>query len=110
MKIIFKIAVLFLYLYNCAASFATEGIKVYTVQEITLAAQGQYINPYKDVDCWIELKGPDFQKKIYGFWNGANDFVFRVVATQPGHWSWTSYSNQQDNGLNGKSGEFIATA
>jgi hypothetical protein len=61
------------------------------------------------VDAWVELKGPNFSKKVYGFWDGGNIWRVRVVATSPGKWSWISNSNQTgDTGLNGKTGEFVA--
>lgn len=70
-----------------------------------------YDNYYKDVTVWVDLKGPDFSKRVYGFWDGDNIFKVRMVATQPGQWEWVSGSNQQaDAGLNGKSGRFTAVA
>jgi len=79
------------------------------VQEIVLHAAKSHANAYKDVDAWVELKGPNFSKKVYGFWDGGNIWRIRVVATSPGKWSWTSNSNQAgDTGLNGKTGEFVA--
>lgn len=77
--------------------------------EITLKAENKYNNYYTDITCWVELKGPDFSKRIYGFWNGGNVFIVRVVATKPGKWQWESASNQpDDNGLNHHQGEFTA--
>ena len=76
--------------------------------EITLKAQNKYDNPYTDVDVWVDLKGPGFNKRCYGFWDGDNIFKVRVLATAPGEWSWTSGSNQKDEGLNGIEGTFTA--
>jgi hypothetical protein len=79
------------------------------VREIVLHAAKSHANSYKDVDAWVELKGPNFSKKVYGFWDGGNIWRVRVVATSPGKWSWISNSNQTgDTGLNGKTGEFVA--
>ena len=75
------------------------------LQELELEAANRYANPYTDVTCWIELTGPDFSKRIYGFWDGGQTFRVRFVATTPGKWMWKSGSNQSDSGLNGKSGE-----
>ena len=48
-------------------------------------------------------------KLVYGFWDGDNIFIIRVVATKPGKWQWISGSNQpEDHGLNNHQGEFIA--
>ena len=85
-----------------------EEVHVYEVKEITLTSEHEYINPYKEVECWIELTGPGFKNKIYGFWNGGSDFVFRLVATSPGTCSWKSYANVDDKGLNGMEGTFFA--
>lgn len=86
-----------------------ETVHVWEMQEITLQAENEYENNYTDVLCWIDLEGPDFSKRIYGFWDGGNIYKVRFVATSPGSWSWTSGSNQpEDAGLNGKSGTFTA--
>lgn len=88
----------------------TEQLHVWEMKEIILTANGEYDNMYTDVTCWVKLEGPDFSKRIYGFWDGGNTFKIRVVATKPGKWSWTSGSNQPgDDGLNNKSGAFAAT-
>ncbi len=87
-----------------------EKVHVYEIKEIQLDAANIYKNPYKEVECWVELSGPDFNKKIYGFWDGENKFIFRLAATSPGQWSWKSFSNVNDKGLNGKEGKFEATA
>jgi len=76
--------------------------------EITLQAQDTYDNPYTDVIVWVDLKGPDFEKRCYGFWDGDNIFRVRVLATVPGRWSWNSGSDTDDPGLSGKTGEFTA--
>lgn len=84
--------------------------RVWEMQEITLNAVQDYDNPYTDVTCWVELEGPEFSKRVYGFWDGGNVFKVRVVATKPGEWRWASGSNQPDDeGLNNHSGIFIAT-
>ncbi|MCK5463074.1 MAG: DUF4038 domain-containing protein, partial [Bacteroidales bacterium] len=74
--------------------------------EIELEASNEYDNPYTEVDVWVELEGPDFNKRCYGFWDGDNTWRIRVMATGPGTWTWTSGSNQDDDGLNGKKGTF----
>jgi len=78
--------------------------------EIGLYAEKTYENPYKEVEVWVDLKGPGFEKRCYGFWDGDNVFRVRVLGTAAGTWSWKSGSNQQDTGLNGKSGSFEAIA
>jgi hypothetical protein len=82
---------------------------VWEMQEITFKTANVYDNYYKDVAVWVDLKGPEFSKRVYGFWDGDNVFKVRVVATKPGLWQWTSGTNQkEDAGLNGKKGQFSA--
>ncbi len=78
--------------------------------EIILHAEKHYDNPYTEVEVWIDLKGPGFEKRCYGFWDGDNVFRLRVLAAAPGLWKWSSGSNQSDPGLNGKKGEFTVVA
>ena len=76
--------------------------------EITLHAKKSYKNPYAEVEVWVDLKGPGFNKRCYGFWDGDDTFRVRVLATAPGTWTWSSGSNQSDPGLNGVTGTFSA--
>jgi hypothetical protein len=88
---------------------STEKLHPWEMHEITLKAGNSYKNYYTEVTCWVELKGPGFSKRVYGFWDGGNVFKVRVVATAPGEWQWESGSNQQsDGGLNGQKGSFTA--
>ena len=57
---------------------------VWELQEIELRSSRTYANPYVDVECWVELKGPGFSKRVYGFWDGGDVFRVRLVATAPG--------------------------
>jgi len=77
--------------------------------ELRFTSQKTYDMPYLDVQVWIDLEGPGFQKRCYGFWDGDHAFAVRVMATEPGTWRWTSGSNQDDPGLNGKTGQFLAS-
>jgi hypothetical protein len=88
---------------------SAQTVHLWEVQEIVLRAAKSHENPYKDVDAWVELKGPNFSKRVYGFWDGGDVWRVRMVATGPGKWTWTSSSNQPgDSGLNGKTGGFVA--
>jgi len=78
--------------------------------EITLEAKKEYKNPYTDVDVWVDLEGPGFQRRCYGFWDGGSTFRVRVLAGAPGQWKWHSGSNPPDPGLNGVTGSFTAAA
>ena len=87
------------------AALNSGEVHVWELQEITLRAANEYANPYVDVDCWIELEGPNFKKRVYGFWDGGRTFKVRFVAMEPGEWKWTTGSNQPgDAGLNGGGG------
>ena len=93
----------------CAALPAQTAIHTWELQEIELTASRTYANPYTDVDCWVELKGPGFANGFMGSGTAETIFRVRVVATAPGAWTWTSGSNQPaDTGLNRKSGSFTA--
>lgn len=83
-------------------------VRVWQKQEISLEAARDYANPYTDVDVWIQLKGPGFDKRVYGFWDGDRTFRVRIVLPTPGEWHWVSYSDPEDPGLAGKSGRFLA--
>jgi hypothetical protein len=111
MKILF-INFLAISLLICNVLIAEESGKqthTWEMQEITLLAEQTYDNYYTDVTCWVDLKGPDFSKRIYGFWDGDNVYRCRIVATKPGQWHWVSGSNQADDkGLNGITGQFTA--
>lgn len=94
---------------NLAAAHAAP-LHVWQKQEIVLTSTRAFGNPYTDVTVWVDLAGPRFHKRVYGFWDGAHTFKVRVVATAPGLWRWTSGSLPADPGLAGKHGQFTATA
>ncbi len=89
-------------------SAAQTPVHVWEMQELTFTASNSYKNPYLEVKVWVELSGPGFNKRVYGFWDGGNIFKVRVVADKPGAWSWKSGSNTNDPGISGKSGTFNA--
>lgn len=91
------------------ARLASGEVYVWETQEITLHAARDYANPYVEVDCWIELSGPDFKRRVYGFWDGGRTFKVRFVAPAAGDWTWRVGSNQPgDEGLNGGGGKLRA--
>ncbi len=81
---------------------------VWEKQELTFTAVNHYNNPYIDVTIWVDLIGPGFNKRIYGFWDGGQTFRVRLVATDTGTWKWKSGSSPDDSGLTGKTGSFTA--
>ncbi len=96
---------------SLAARLESGQVRVWEVQEVTFETAREYANPYVDVEMWIELEGPDFKRRVYGFWDGERTFKVRFVATSPGDWNWRSGSNRSDDvGLNGGRGTFRAVA
>ena len=89
---------------------ASAAVHVWEKQELTFQSARSLANPYTDVTFWVDLTGPNFQKRVYGFWDGEQTFRVRVLATEPGTWKWRSGSNPPDSGLAGKSGSFNAIA
>jgi len=83
-------------------------IHVWEKHEITFAAAHPYRNAYTDVVVWVDLKGPGFSRRVFGYWDGGQKFCVRLVATRPGTWTWRSGSIPVDAGLAGKSGSFSA--
>jgi len=83
---------------------------VWEKQEITLTASRDFPNPYTDATVWVDLSGPNFQKRVYGFWDGGRTFRVRLLATAPGAWRWRSGSSRRDAGIDGKAGAFTASA
>lgn len=87
---------------------AQNVVHVWEKQELTFTAVNSYKNAYTDVTIWIDLVGPGFNKRVYGFWDGGQTFHLRLLATQPGTWTWKSGSSPEDPGLADKSGSFTA--
>ncbi len=79
-------------------------------QEVTLTSSRSFPNAYTDVVVWVDLTGPHFHKRVYGFWDGGRTFRVRLVATDPGEWRWRSGSEPADSGLAAKTGGFTAIA
>ncbi|MDD4591132.1 MAG: DUF5060 domain-containing protein [Parabacteroides sp.] len=99
--------ILFILIVSCKEQTQNQ-IHVWEKQQLTFIAENNYDNPYTDVTVWIDLSGPDFNKRIYGFWDGEKTYRIRLVATHPGTWKWKSGSDPEDAGLSGKSGSFSA--
>ena len=107
MKSFLKFLILILLLNLSFTAFAKD-LHIWEKQELTFTAAKHYSNPYKEVTIWVDLVGPDFNKRIYGFWDGGQTYHVRLVATKPGKWSWKSGSAPEDPGLSGKTGSFNA--
>ena len=71
-------AVLFVSLLFASPLSGQPRAHVWELQEVELRAALPYGNPYADVECWVELKGPGFSKRVYGFWDGGNVWRLRT--------------------------------
>jgi Protein of unknown function (DUF4038)/Domain of unknown function (DUF5060)/Putative collagen-binding domain of a collagenase len=91
-----------------AAPMASK-IHVWEKQELAFTSARPLTNQYTDVVVWVDLEGPNFHKRIYGFWDGGATFRVRLLATAPGEWRWRSGSEPEDSGLARQSGSFVAT-
>ncbi|MBM3883258.1 MAG: DUF5060 domain-containing protein [Verrucomicrobia bacterium] len=89
---------------------SAPSVHVWDKVEITFEAERTYPNPYTDAQVWVDLTGPGFQRRCYGFWDGGATFRVRVLATAPGQWTWLSGSEPADPGLAGRRGSFTARA
>ena len=61
----------------------SKTVHVWEKIEVVLQAQNAYGNSYTEVEVWVDLQGPGFEKRVYGFWDGGNTFKVRVLATTP---------------------------
>src|SRR6516225_8249942 len=72
-------------------------VHVWERQELTFTASQSWSNPYAQVTVWVDLRGPGFQKRIYGFWDGERTYRVRLLAPTPGAWTWQSGSTPPDS-------------
>jgi hypothetical protein len=105
---VLRLSLAFALVFVCLVSNGQSPVHIWEMQEVTFTADSAYNNPYTDVKVWVDLTGPSFNKRIYGFWDGGDTFRVRIVAMQPGRWNWQSGSSTNDAGLSGKSGSFTA--
>jgi Domain of unknown function (DUF5060)/Protein of unknown function (DUF4038)/Putative collagen-binding domain of a collagenase len=98
----------FLLAASASAVPSARGAHVWEKQELTLTAASAYTNAYTEAVVWVDLTGPHFQKQVYGFWDGGQTFRVRLVATEPGMWTWRSFSSPVDDGLAANRGSFEA--
>src|SRR5512146_1653165 len=85
-----------------------ERLHVWEKHEVVLEAAREARNPYVDTEVWLDLEGPGFRKRVFGFWDGGRRFCVRVVANAAGAWTWRSGASVADAGLAGRSGRFEA--
>ena len=94
-------------LISACTEIKKDPLHVWETLELTFQAKQDYSNPYKEVEMWVNLTGPEnFNRRIRGFWDGGDTFKVRVTGIYPGSWHWQSESNQSDRGLNNHQGTF----
>jgi len=80
--------------------------------EFALTAEGDFPNPYTDVEVWAEFThdtGSTLRRPA--FWDGGRTWKLRFASTvAEGRWTWRSFSSVEDTGLDGQSGELVCTA
>ena len=81
------------------AASSTSPVHVWEKQSAYLPGQSVSEPLHGCHRVWVDLAGPNFKKRVYGFWDGDQTFRVRVVATEPGQWTWTSGSSPSDDGL-----------
>src|SRR5438270_5447535 len=108
MRLLKQLLLCFVFATLSLVAAAAPPVHIWEMQELTFTAAKSYQNAYTDVTVWIDLSGPHFNKRVYGFWDGGTTFRVRLVATQPGIWSWESGSSSNDPGLTGRRGSFTA--
>jgi hypothetical protein len=85
----------------------TATIHPWQQTEWTLTAQGNYANPYTDVEVWVRLRHEDGSEWLRpAFWDGGNVWKVRFASPRTsGRWQWESFSAPHDSGLAGQFGE-----
>lgn len=61
----------------CATLHAAP-LHVWQKQEIVLKSRRAFANPYTDATVWVDLSGPKFHKRVYGFWDGRDMLGFAL--------------------------------
>lgn len=70
--------------------------------EVVLRARRAYANPYRDVEVWANVAGPDGQtRRVYGFWDGEDVWRIRFAPLAPGRWRYVTGASAADDGLAG---------
>ena len=55
-------------------------VHVWEKQELTFTSTRSRTNQYAEVTVWVDLIGPGFRKRVYGFWDGERTFRVRLLA------------------------------
>ena len=97
----------------CAAYLAAAGLKVRVLERRGIVGGAAVTEEFccePHVVCVVGIAAPGSPYTYRAFWDGGATFRVRLTASEPGTWTWTSGSNQDDAGLNGHTGRFVAEA
>ena len=70
MTIIMRSMVSFILVWTAFGAPASGAAHVWEKQELTFTAAQSFVSPYTEVTVWVDLTGPNFKKRVYGFWDG----------------------------------------
>ena len=78
--------------------------------DIVLHSKTEYENPYADVEIDAVFTHEDGDEiRLYGFWNGGDEWRVRFAPTKVGRWDYTvSCSDEGNEGLHGVKGSVLA--
>src|SRR5215469_2909120 len=57
-----------------ASALSSPVLHVWEKKELRFTATRDWDNPYVQVTFWVDLAGPGFQKRVFGFWDGQRTY------------------------------------
>ncbi|WP_232834996.1 apiosidase-like domain-containing protein [Pleomorphovibrio marinus] len=96
---------------GCEDETFIETVGQWERYEISLTADGSYQNPYVDVDLFAVFTDENGESyKRPAFWDGENNWKIRFAPPEADHtYSWETFANVKDNGLDGKMGKVFSS-
>src|SRR5664279_1313886 len=79
-----------------ASAAPAAAAHVWEKQELTFTAARAFANPYTDVTVWVDLAGPNFHKRVYGFWDGGPFFALGDTWWSTGTNRYKWYDDNQE--------------
>lgn len=79
--------------------------QTWVANEITLASDKTYADPFGDVDVDLVLVGNGLKYTVPAFWDGGNTWKVRFVCPSDGEWKFeTVCTDSENSGLHGRTG------
>ena len=103
------IGVLIFYLGCSDFLCAQMRVKIWDKFETQLTSAKSYTNPIYQVNKFdfVFTSPTGRERKVYGFWDGGNEWKVRFMPDELGKWSWKSICSDEENeGLHNKEGPF----